>query len=126
MYIKKLKSLFVQFDCGQCKRSFKQSVHLNDHIKTCDGTLVKHVWKGVVYKLKSSIKKCLDSFGIDTSKRDFLFPHLVAYDMEASLPPATTVPAAKWEKMCTDIHGNQVEQKLKLKSTYNVNKRPVV
>ena len=45
----------------------------------------------------------LEDFGFDTSKHDFLFPDLVIYDMEASLPAATNQPAVKRQKMCSDI-----------------------
>ena len=50
----------------------------------------------------------------------FLFPHLVVYDTEVSLPLATVEPAAKRAKIRTDVHGNQVERKLKLKWTHEL------
>ena len=66
-----------------------------------------------MYEPKSNIKKRLENFGIDTGTHDFLSPHLVVYDTEASLPPTTVEPVAKWAKMCTDVHGYQVKWKLK-------------
>ena len=95
MYIKYLKSLFGQFKCGLCYRCFKHTSHLGRHTKICDGTLIKHIWKEGVYEPKSDIKKCLESFGIDTGTHDFLFPCLVVYNMKASLPPTPIEPAVK-------------------------------
>ena len=53
---KKLKTLFKEYECGICKRCFKQSSDLDRHKKICDGTLIKHVWKGSVYDPKAGIK----------------------------------------------------------------------
>ena len=44
---------------------------------------------------KNEYKKILEGLGFGTSEHNFLFPHLAVYDTEASLPIATTQPAAK-------------------------------
>ena len=72
--------------------------------------MIKHVWQEGVYEPKSDIKKRLESFGIDTRMHDFLFPHLVVYDTEASLPPATTEPAAKRAKICADVNRTKLNE----------------
>ena len=89
-------------------------------IKIYDGTLVKNVWKGEVYKPKMNIKNRLEGFGIDTRKHTFLFPYLAIYNIEASLQAATMEIATKQAKICADVNGVQVECELKLKATHEL------
>ena len=98
MFIKDMKSHFKQFECGTCKRCFKKSKHLDMHIKTCDRTLIKHVWKGGVYEPKMNIKKRLEGFGIDTSKHNCLFPFLAVYDKEAFSPSRNIGASCQMDK----------------------------
>ena len=118
IFIKDIKSFFKQWQCGECRRCFKHVGHLDKHVKTCNGSEIKHVWSGGVFEPKKNIKQSLADFGFDTSNHNFLFPYLAAYDTEASLPVATIQPAAKRTKMCADLNAVQVERVLKFLSTH--------
>ena len=74
---------------------FRDHSNFERHKSICDGNLVNHIWKGGVDNLKINIKKRLEAFDFDTSKHDFLFPHLTVYDTEVSLPAAMIQPAGK-------------------------------
>ena len=52
MFIKDIKTLFKQWQCGECRRCFKQVWHLDKHVKTCNGGEIKHVWSGGVFEPK--------------------------------------------------------------------------
>ena len=95
---------------------------MNDHIKICDGTSIKHVFKGGVYEPKANIKQrlCWKVLASPLAIMIFYIPHLAVYDMEVPFPVVTVQPAAKWAKMCTDVHGNQVKRKLKLNSRHQL------
>ena len=59
-------------------------------------------------------------FGIETFGHNFLYPFLALYDTESCLPDSMMQPAAKPPKLCYDISGVPVEQKLKFKSTHEL------
>ena len=69
MFIKDIKCLFKQWECGKCKRCFDHVCNLDRHIKTCNGGEIKHVWKGGVYNPKK--KQQLAEYGFDVSNHDF-------------------------------------------------------
>ena len=48
MFIKNIKNFFKQWQCGKCRRCFKQVGRLDDHVKTCNVAGVKHIWPGGV------------------------------------------------------------------------------
>ena len=66
------------------------------------------------------LKKRLEDFGFDTSKHDFLFPHLAVYDTAASLPAMTIQPALKKWKTCPDANGDLVECKLHFNTSHEL------
>ena len=70
MFIKKIKSLFEQFQCGDCRRSFKQTSLLDSHLESCNGGVVTHRWCGGIYEPQKTIKQSLASYGFDVSKHE--------------------------------------------------------
>ena len=120
MFINKIKSLFQQFQCGACRRCFKNNKDLDKHIKTCNIGTVMHKWCGGVYELPKNIKQCLASYGFDVSNHDFIYPHILVYDAESSFPTATSQPAAKRAKMCGDLNGVLLERILKFSTTHHL------
>ena len=120
MFIKDLKCLFKQWECGKCKRCFDHVGHLDDHVKTCNGGEIKHAWKAGVYNLPKNIKQRRAEYGFDVTKHSFLFPYLAVYDTEASLPTAEIQPAAKRIKTCNDIDGKTVERRLKFLTVHRL------
>ena len=118
MFIKDLKCLFKQWECGKCKRCFDHVGSLDQHVKICNGGEIKHVWKGGIYNPKKSIKQRLAEYGFDVTKHSFLFPYLAVYDTEASLPTAETQPVAKCIKTCNDLDGVCVERRLTFSSEH--------
>ena len=120
MFIKDIKAFFKQFQCGKCKRCFDQVCNLDKHIKICEGVKVKYEWKGGVYKVPKSIKQQLADFDIDTTNHDFLFPNIIVFDTEASLPTCVEQPAVKKKKMCNGVNGESVACDLKFTSTHQL------
>ena len=71
MYIKNIKCLFKQWQCGKCRRCFNKVYILDTHVKTYNGDEIKHVWAGGVFEPKKYIKQSLADFGFNVSNHDF-------------------------------------------------------
>ena len=54
------------------------------------------------------------------SKHDFLYPYIVTYDTESSLPVVVNQPAVKRAKMCEDLNGDCVACVLKFSTTHQL------
>ena len=52
MFIKDIKTVFKQWQYGECRCCFKHVRCLDKHVKTCNSNEINHVWSGGVFEPK--------------------------------------------------------------------------
>ena len=109
--LKILKLFSNNFNVWNVRDVFTTSVILRDMKKSVTVILLRTCGKVVFTNHKKYLNE-LEEFGMDTKDHIFIFPHLIVFDTEASLPECADQPTTKRWKICPDENSNPVERKL--------------